>query len=36
MKISQLKAGSVLSYIQMALSMIIQLVYIPVMITLLG
>ena len=33
---NQLKAGSVLSYIQMALSVIIQLVYTPIMIRLLG
>lgn len=36
MKISQIKAGSVLSYVQIALSVIIQLVYTPVMIRLLG
>ncbi len=33
---NQLKAGSILSYLQMALSVIIQLVYTPVMIRLLG
>lgn len=35
-KNNQLKAGSILSYLQMALSVIIQLVYTPVMIRLLG
>ena len=33
---NQLKAGSILSYLQMALSIIIQLIYTPVMIRLLG
>lgn len=33
---NQLKAGSILSYLQMALNVIIQLVYTPVMIRLLG
>ena len=33
---SQIKAGSVLSYLQMALNVVIQLVYTPVMIRLLG
>ena len=36
MKQNQIKAGSILSYLQMALSVIIQLVYTPVMIRLLG
>ena len=35
-KVSQIKAGSFLSYIQMALNVIIQLVYTPIMIRLLG
>lgn len=35
-KNNQLKTGSILSYLQMALSVIIQLVYTPVMIRLLG
>ena len=33
---NQLKAGSILSYLQMALSILIQLIYTPVMIRLLG
>ena len=33
---NQLKAGSILSYLQMALSVIIQLVYTPVMVRILG
>ena len=33
---NQLKAGSILSYLQMALGVIIQLIYTPVMIRLLG
>ena len=36
MKVNQLKAGSVLSYAQMGVGMLIQLVYTPVMIRLLG
>lgn len=36
MKVNQLKAGSVLSYMQMGIGMLIQLVYTPVMIRLLG
>ena len=35
-KINQLKVGSILSYIQMGLSIVIGLVYTPVMIRLLG
>lgn len=36
MKINQLKAGSLLSYLQMALSVIVGLLYTPIMIRLLG
>ncbi len=36
MKINQLKAGSILTYVQMALGIVIGLVYTPVMIRLLG
>ncbi len=36
MKINQLKAGSILSYLQMALNILISLVYTPTMIRLLG
>lgn len=36
MKANQLKAGSILSYIQMGIGMVLQLVYTPVMIRLLG
>ena len=36
MKANQLKAGSILSYVQMGIGMIVQLVYTPVMIRLLG
>ena len=36
MKMNQLKAGSVLSYLQMAVGVIIGVIYTPVMIRLLG
>lgn len=36
MKVSQLKAGSILSYFQMALNVLIQLIYTPIMINSLG
>ena len=36
MKINQLKAGSILSYVQMALGVIVGVVYTPIMIRLLG
>ena len=36
MKANQLKAGSILSYLQMGIGMVLQLVYTPVMIRLLG
>ena len=36
MKINQLKAGAILSYIQMGLNVIIGIIYTPIMIRLLG
>ena len=35
-KVNQLKAGSILSYLQMALSIVINLAYTPIMIRILG